>query len=282
MAGRPSINRYEGGKVAGMYLNPVLLDPDSSGAMTFLLYEIDGNGKLTAVGEHRYICTFLPNGTIVDQGGTDRAQCQRALDWLGPSNVSAVVSKNSPNAMPVNSAVTENRSAIAQAKAAEAEEERKRQDAAEIRAALGQLAQTLSANSGNATPQPQYQSSVPAPGNTNAGSGQSATKGRYAGFVHEICLSNRRASDRPGNELNVGATFTNGCNEPIHARWCDAVSGGTCDYKGTYGYDLQPGESRTFYRNSNKTTGFLSWACKLSEGGRRIQMDSKPSCIYED
>lgn len=166
--------------------------------------------------------------------------------------------------------------------------EKRRKDAEEVSQALRNLNTALATSqayspAGNGTSHNAPLSTPQAARNPSSVTGaQPSTRGQYAGFVHEICLSSKKAPERSGGEFDVGTTFTNKCNEPIHARWCDAVAGGACDYKGTYGYDLKAGESKTFYRNSKKTTGFLYWACKLSEGGRRIRMDSKPSCIFED
>lgn len=104
-----------------------------------------------------------------------------------------------------------------------------------------------------------------------------------AGSVVMACLQHREAPRKqsPDYYYNVGEIFTNGCNEPIRARWCNAKTRDTCDDAGHYGYDLQPGASKTFYRNSEKTVGFIFWACKLSEGGRKIRMDFEGRCLFE-
>lgn len=175
--------------------------------------------------------------------------------------------------------ITEEKRASERAQAASLAKERERR--ASVSSALAETARILSTRQqGGISAQPTTTPTPPPVSSIN--STTSTTAGRYTGFVHEVCMSSNNAPGRPGAEFDVGTTFTNRCSEPVHARWCEQVAGGSCDYKGTYGYDLKPGEARTFYRSSKKTTGFLLWACKVSEGGRRIRMDSKPSCIFEN
>jgi hypothetical protein len=108
-AGLPAINRFQGGKLTGIFLNPVNTPSDSSGSKTFSFLEIDANAKLTPDGDGRNICTVYPNGTLMNGGTLTNAACARALEWLGPSNVAAVVSgtwrsnNNLPPSVPANS-----------------------------------------------------------------------------------------------------------------------------------------------------------------------------------